>query len=133
MKKLLMTLKIFGFSLLLLSGSLYAGTLIGEKPMFNKVYRSDRVGDSYHFLLLTKNGMYYHLLTNKTNKLSAGELKSSRLLAILEKKQSWGKAFTKTGKYTIDKGKIYTTHLWNRINIISKNKIKYLNKTFYIQ
>jgi len=128
MKKLLLTLII-----LLSSLSLSANEINGVKPSFNKVYRTSRIGDSYHFLLLKKNGKYYHLFTNKTDTISASELKSSNILEILKKKQSWGKAFPKSGQYTINNGKLYTKLLWNPIKILSKNQIKYLNKTFYLK
>jgi len=128
MKRLLLTLII-----LLSSFSLNANEIDGVKPSFGKVYRTSRIGDSYHFLLLDKNGQYYYLLTNKTDKLTALELKSSNLLKILKKRQSWGKAFPRNGQYTINKGKLYTKFLWNPIKIISKNEIKYLNKTFYLK
>jgi len=128
MKRLLLTLII-----LLSSFSLNANEIDGVKPSFDKVYRSGRIGDSYHFLLLDKRGRYYYLFTNKTNKLTASELKSSNILKILKKRQSWGKAFPKNGQYTINKGKIYTKLLWNPIKILNKNQIKYLNKTFYLK
>jgi hypothetical protein len=128
MKKLLLILII-----LLSSVSLTASNIDGVKPSFNKVYRTGRIGDSYHFLLLNKNGKYYHLFTNKTDKLTASELKSSKLLKILKKKQSWGKAFPKKGNYTVSQGKLYTKLLWNPIKVLGTNKIKYLNKTFYIK
>lgn len=105
----------------------------GLQPLYEKVYRTDRIGDSYHFLLLTKEGKYYHLFTNKTKTLSAAEIKSSNLLGILNKKQAWGKAFPKQGDYTVDNGKLYTKLLWNPIKVINANKIKYLNKTFHIK
>jgi hypothetical protein len=128
MKRLLLALII-----LLSSVSLTASKIDGVKPSFNKVYRTGRIGDSYHFLLLNKNGKYYHLFTNKTDKLTASELKSSKLLKILKKKQSWGKAFPKKGNYTVSQGKLYTKLLWNPIKVLGTNKIKYLNKTFYIK
>jgi len=128
MKHLLLT-----FILLFTSVPLSASTLDGVKPVYDKVYRTSRIGDSYHFLLLDKNGNYYHLFTNKTDKLTASELKSSKLLTILKNKQSWGKAFPKKGSYTVKNGKLYTKLLWNPIKVISSNKIKYLNKTFYIK
>lgn len=106
-------------------------SLLAMEPLYNKVYRTDRIGDSYHFLLLNKSGKYYHLFTNKTKTLSAAELKSSNLLDILKKKQAWGKAFPKKGDYTIDNGKLYTKLLWNPIKVITPNKIKYLNKVFH--
>jgi len=128
MKRLLLA-----FIILLSSFALNASEIKGVKPSFNKIYRTDRIGDSYHFLLLDKNGKYYYLFTNKTDKLTALELKSSNLLKILKKRQSWGKAFPKRGEYTINNGKLYTKFLWNPIKILSKNKIKYLNKTFYLK
>lgn len=128
MKNLLLSLII-----LLSTVSLNAAKLDGVKPLYDKVYRTHRIGDSYHFLLLTKNGTYYHLFTNKTASLSSSELKSPNLLKILKKKQSWGKAFPKSGKYTINKGKLYTKLLWNPIKVLSAKKIKYLNKTFYLK
>ncbi|CAA6822447.1 MAG: Unknown protein [uncultured Sulfurovum sp.] len=127
MKTLLLTL------IILSTTSLNSATIEGVKPSYNKVYRTDRLGDSYYFLLLTKDGKYHHLFTNKTDSLSPSELKSSKLLEILKKKQSWGKAFPKKGTYTISKGKIYTKLLWNPIQILSPRKIKYLNKIFIIQ
>ena len=128
MKKLLLLLMI-----LFLTFGLQADTIDGVKPSFNKIYRSDRIGDSYHFLLLTKTNDYYYLFTNKTDKLTPSELRSSKLLEILKKKQSWGKAFPKHGQYAVNQGKIYTKLLWNPIKIRSPKKIKYLNKTFYLQ
>ena len=128
MKRLLLSLII-----LLSTVSLNANEIDGIKPSFNKVYRTDRIGDSYHFLLLAKNGNYHYLFTNKTDTLSATELKSSKLLKILNKKQSWGKAFPKSGKYTVNNGKLYTKLLWNPIKVLSATKIKYLNKTFTIK
>jgi len=128
MKRFLLTLII-----LMSSFSLNANEIDGVKPSFDKVYRTSRIGDSYHFLLLTKEGKYYYLFTNKTDKLTALELKSSNILKILKKRQSWGKAFPKNGQYTINNGKLYTKFLWNPIKILSKNEIKYLNKTFYIK
>ena len=133
MKRLLLTIKLLSFVILFSNVTLNAESIVGTQPTYNKVYRSDRVGDSYHFFLLTKSGTFYHLFTNKTDKLLVSELKSSQLLNILKKKQSWGKAFPKKGKYTISNGKVYTKLLWNRIKILSSNKIKYLNKTFYIK
>lgn len=133
MKTLIITLKIFSFILLFTNTSLYAEGISGTAPTYDKVYRSDRIGDSYHFLILTKSGKYYHLYTNRTNKITKSELKSPNLLEILKKKQSWGKSFPKKGSYTIDGGKIYTKLLWDRIKVLSSNKIKYLNKTFKLQ
>jgi len=133
MKRLLLTLKLLSFYILLSNVTLNAEEIVGAQPTFNKVYRSDRIGDSYHFFLLTKGGTYYHLFTNKTDKLTVREMKSSKLLTILKQKQSWGKAFPKKGKYTINNGKLYTKLLWNRIKILSTNKIKYLNKVYSIQ
>ena len=133
MKRLLLTLKFFILLTLLSTITTYAEKISGVSPSYDKVYRSDRIGDSYHFFLLTKNGTFYHLLTNKTDKLTVRELKSSKLLTILKKKQSWGKAFPKTGKYTVDNGKVYTKLLWNRIKILSPTKIIYLNKTLHLQ
>ena len=126
-------MKIFSFVLFASTTIVNAKDTAILKPSYNKVYRSDRIGDSYHFLLLTKSGMYYHLYTNRTDTLTAKELTSKDLLSILKKKQSWGQSFPKSGKYTINNNKIYTKLLWDRIKITSKNSIKYLNKTFKLQ
>jgi len=133
MKRLLLTLKLLSFFILFTNVTLHAESITGVKPTYNKVYRSARVGDSYHFFLLTKSGTFYHLFTNKTDTLSVSELKSSKILSILDDKQSWGKAFPKTGKYVINNGKLYTKLLWNRIKILSSSEIKYLNKNFSIK
>jgi len=133
MKTLLMIIKLLSFILLFSSSSISADEISKEEPVYDKVYRSDRIGDSYHFLILTKKGKYYHLYTNRTDKLTKSELKSPNLLKILKKKQSWGQSFPKNGDYTVDNGKIYTKLLWDRVKIVSKNKIKYLNKVFILQ
>ena len=133
MKILLIIMKIFSFALLLSTSTLDAKETTMLEPSYNKVYRSDRIGDSYHFLLLTKSGTFYHLYSNRTDSLTADELKSKKLLSILKKKQSWGQSFPKSGKYTVNNNKIYTKLLWDRIKVTSQNKIKYLNKTFKLQ
>jgi hypothetical protein len=126
-------MKIFSFVLLFSISTLNAKETSFVNLSYNKVYRSDRIGDSYHFLLLTKDGMFYHLYSNRTDTLTANELKSKDLLSILKKKQSWGQSFPKNGKYTVNNNKIYTQLLWDRIKVTSKNKIKYLNKIFKLQ
>ena len=133
MKRLLTIVKLLSLLLIITNTNVYAEKISGAEPVYNKVYRSDRIGDTYHFLLLTKGGMFYHLITNRTDKLTANELKSPNILEILKKKQSWGKAYPKKGKYTIDKGKIYTKLLWNQIKVLSSKKLKYLNKVLYLQ
>jgi len=133
MKIILIIMKIFSFILFFSNSTLDAKDISILEPGFNKIYRSDRIGDSYHFLLLTKNGMYYHLYTNRTDTLTATELKSKNLLNILKKKQSWGQSFPKRGKYTIKNNKIFTKLLWDRISVESNSKIKYLNKIFKLQ
>jgi hypothetical protein len=133
MKTLMKILKILSFTLLFSSSILGASGVNGPQPIYDKVYRSDRTGDSYHFLILTKNGQYHYLYTNRTDTLTSSELQSSNLLDILKKKQLWGQSFPKKGKYTVDKGKIYTKLLWDRFFILSPKKIKYLNKVFYLK
>ena len=133
MKILLITLKFFSFMIFFSISTLDAKELSITELKYNSVYRSDRIGDSYHFLLLSKNGTYYHLYTNRTDKLTAEELTSKKLLDILKEKQSWGQSFPKSGKFTIKKNKIYTKLLWDRIKVTSNNNIKYLNKIFKLQ
>ncbi|MCH9741328.1 MAG: hypothetical protein K0U38_10910, partial [Epsilonproteobacteria bacterium] len=111
----------------------FAGNISSSEPTYNQVYRTDRVADSYHFLLLTKDGTFYHLHTNKTNILTASEIKSPNIVNILNKKQSWGQAFPLSGKFTKKNGKLYTKRYWDQIKVTSSKKIKYLNKTFHIQ
>jgi len=110
-----------------------AGNIVSNEPTYDAVYRTARIADAYHFLLLTKSGTYYHLHTNKTSTLTADELKSPNILSILNKKQSWGQAFPSQGTYSKKNGKLYTKRYWDNIKIISPKKIKYLNKTFYLQ
>jgi len=126
-------MKIFSFLLFTSTTVVNAKDTAMLEPSYNKVYRSDRIGDSYHFLLLTKSGMYYHLYSNRTDTLTANELKSKDLLSILKKKQSWGQSFPKSGKYIINNNKIYTQLLWDRIKVTSNKNIKYLNKIFKLQ
>ncbi len=110
-----------------------AGNIVSSEPTYDTVYRTARISDSYHFLLLTKSGTYYHVHTNKTSTLTAKELKSPNLLSILDKKQSWGQAFPSKGKTVIKNGKLYTERYWDQIKVLSPKKIKYLNKTYYLQ
>ena len=112
---------------------LNAGNVPSKKPLYNKVYRTDRIGDSYHFLLLDKSGRYYYIRTNKTKMLTASEIKSPSILKILKNKQSWGQAFASTGEYVTKNKKIYTKRYWDNIKIKSTKNIKYLNKTFHLQ
>jgi len=141
MKTLLKIIKTISIILLFGSSSLYAfgsSSIFAEsssasKISYDHVYRTSRIGDSYYFLLLTKSGMYYQVYTNRTNTLTAKEIKSSKILDILKKKQSWGQSFTKKGAYTISNGKIYTKLLWKRIKVLSEKELKYLNKNFYLQ
>ena len=133
MKTIIKVIKTFSILLILLSSNTYAESTSSLKPNYDKVYRSDRIGDSYHFLLLSKSGIFYHLYTNRTDTLTSTELKSNKLVDVLKQKQAWGQSFPKKGAFTIKNGKFYTKLLWNRIKIVSKKEIKYLNKTFYIQ
>jgi hypothetical protein len=112
---------------------LFSASVHQDKPTVDRVYRTDKIADSYHFLLLTSNGSYYHVHTNKAKSLTVKELKSSSILKILDKKQSWGQAFASKGKYIRKNGKIYTKRYFDRVNAISSKKIKYLNKVYHIQ
>ncbi len=102
------------------------------EPMYNKVYRSDKILDSYHFLLLDK-GKYYYVNTNKVDTLTPDEIKSSNILQILNNKQSWGEAFTSSGEYISKNGSLYTKRYFEKITIVSPKIIKYLNKTFVLR
>jgi hypothetical protein len=112
---------------------IFAVSDISPNPSFDKVYRTERIGDAYHYLLLDKQGNYYYVHTNKTKQLSSSELKSSSILNILKKKQSWGQAFSSKGQYIQKNGKFYTKRYWDSIKVYSSKKIKYLNKTFFLQ
>jgi hypothetical protein len=65
--------------------------------------------------------------------LTTSEIKSHSILKILNSKQSWGEAFSSTGKYIIKNSKIYTKRYLDRIQVKSSKEIKYLNKTFHLQ
>jgi len=110
--------------LLFIITPIFAGSVIDSKPAYDKVYRTDKISDSYYFLVLSKDGSYYHLNTNKTDSLTANELKSPNILNILKDKRSWGQAFLSKGKYTTKKDKLYTKRYWDRIKVISSKKIK---------
>ncbi len=112
---------------------IFAASVPQDNPTTDRVYRTNQIADSYHFLLLTSDGHYYHVHTNKTKSLTVGELKSPSILKILDKKQSWGQAFASKGKYIRKSGKIYTKRYFDQIKVISSKKIKYLNKVFQIQ
>ncbi|MCK5855422.1 MAG: hypothetical protein KAG56_09385 [Sulfurovaceae bacterium] len=111
----------------------FSANILNSKISYNKVYRTERIADSYHFLLLNKNGKYYYLQTNKVSSITAKEIQSPKVLENLKTKQSWGQAFSSTGHFTEKKGKLYTKKYWDEIKVISKKKIKYKNKTFKIQ
>jgi len=123
--------KVF-LGLIVATVALFSASVPDARPMYNKVYRSDKILDSYHFLLLDK-GKYYYVNTNKTDKLTPSEIKSSNILQILNNKQSWGQAFASSGEYMTKKGKIYTKRYLDRIKVLSPKKIKYLNKIFILQ
>jgi hypothetical protein len=112
---------------------IFAASIPQDKPTIDRVYRTNKIADSYHFLLLTSNGYYYHVQTNKAKSLTVKELKSLSILKILDKKQSWGQAFASRGEYVRKNGKIYSKRYFDRFNIISSKKIKYLNKIYYLQ
>jgi hypothetical protein len=133
MKKICTIPKILLTLLFLFSIPSFAGSTLDSNIAYNKVYRTDRIADSYHFLLLEKSGKYYHLHTNKTSTITPKELKSSKILKNLDKKQSWGQAFASKGDFIREKGKIYTKRYWDRIKSLSTKKIKYLNKTYTLQ
>ena len=124
--------KVF-LGLLIATIGLFSGTIPDAKPMYDKVYRSDKILDSYHFLLLDKNNKYYYVNTNKVERLTPNEIKSPNILKILNKKQSWGQAFASSGEYMVKNGKFYTKRYLDRIKILSPKKIKYLNKIFVLQ
>ena len=119
--------------ILIFNTSLFAGNVPNKDMLYDKVYRTDRIADGYYFFLLSKNGKYYYLQTNKVSTITASELKSPKILDNLKEKQSWGQAFSSRGYFTKDKGKLYTKKYWDEIKVISKKKIKYLNKIYKLQ
>jgi len=112
---------------------IYAINVPSAQPIYNKVYRTDKISNLYHFLLLDKKGRYYYIRTNKTKTLTVKEIKSDDILQILNSKRSWGQVFSSRGKYIIKNGKIYTKRYLDKIDVKSSKEIKYLNKVFYIQ
>ena len=133
MKKTFTIQKILLMLVILFNLPSSAGNILDTKMSYNKVYCTERIADSYHFLLLEKSGKYYHLQTNKTKSITPKEIKSSKILKNLEKKQSWGQAFISKGRFVKEKGKIHTKQYWDRIKTISPKKIKYLNKIYILQ
>ncbi|KIM06766.1 MAG: hypothetical protein KU29_08185 [Sulfurovum sp. FS06-10] len=133
MKKIFLKVNLISMLFLLLHSTLYAETVPNSQLAYDTVYRTDRVADTYYFLLLSKNGMYYHLRTNKTENLTATELKSASLLDILNTKQEWGQTFPDKGQYTLKNDTIYTNLFWDEIKVLDSKKIKYLNKIFSVQ
>lgn len=131
MKKIFFSnIKLFALLSLLLT-PVFAGNVPDGKPSINKVYRTEKISDSYHFLLLD-GSRYYYINTNKSEKLTPDEIKSPNILELLKSKQSWGQAFASSGKYINKNGAIYTEKYLDRIEVISPKKIKYLNKIFLL-
>jgi len=130
MKKLFSMLRVVTLVSLILT-PIFAGNIIEAKPSINKVYRSNKISDSYHFLLLDGSKFYY-VNTNKTDKLTPNEIKSPKILDLLNGKQSWGQAFSSRGEYISKNGKLFTKRYLDRIKVISPKKIKYLNKVFIL-
>jgi len=112
---------------------IYAINIPTTQAIYNKVYRTDKISNLYHFLLLDKEGRYYYIRTNKTKTLTVKEIKSDNILQILNNKRSWGQVFLSKGKYIIKNGKIYTKRYLDKIDVKSSKEIKYLNKIFYIE
>ncbi len=131
MKKLFSIIKIVTLLSFILT-PIFAGNVPEAKPSLNKVYRTNKISDSYHFLLLDGNKFYY-INTNKTDKLRPSEIKSPKILDLLKSKQSWGQAFSSKGQYINKNGKLFTKRYLDRIKVLSSKKIKYLNKTFILQ
>jgi hypothetical protein len=131
MKKLFSMLRVVTLVSLILT-PIFAGNVIEAKPSINKIYRSSKISDSYHFLLLDGSKFYY-VNTNKTDKLTPNEIKSPNILDLLKSKQSWGQAFSSRGEYISKNGKLFTKRYLDRIKVISPQKIKYLNKIFILQ
>ncbi len=131
MKKLFSAVRVVTLLSFILT-PIFAGNIPEAKPSLNKVYRTGKISDSYHFLLLDGNKFYY-INTNKTDKLTPNEIKSPKILDLLKSKQSWGQAFSSKGQYINKNGKLFTKRYLDRIKVLSSKKIKYLNKTFTIQ
>jgi hypothetical protein len=131
MEKLFSTVKVFTL-LSFISTPMFAGNIPEAKASLNKVYRTDKISDSYHFLLLDGKKFYY-INTNKTERLTSNEIKSPKILDILDSKQSWGLAISSSGKYINKNGKLFTERYLDRIKILSPQRIKYLNKIFTLQ
>ena len=130
-KKFFSAIRVFTLLSFLLT-PIFAGNIPDAKPSLNRVYRSAKISDSYHFLLLDGK-RYYYVNTNKSKKLTPSEIKSSNILELLKSKQSWGQAFASSGKYIEKNGNIFTEKYLDRIKVISPKKIKYLNKVFILQ
>ena len=122
-----------GVFISLLLTPIFAGNIPDAKPSLNRVYRSAKISDSYHFLLLDSSKKYYYINTNKSKRLTPSEMKSPDILELLKSKQSWGQAFASSGKYIEKNGNIFTEKYLDRIKVISPKKIEYLNKVFILQ
>ena len=123
-----------GVFISLLLTPIFAGNIPDDaKPILNRVYRTEKISDSYHFLLLDSSKKYYYINTNKSKTLTPSEMKSPDILELLKSKQSWGQAFASSGKYIEKNGNIFTEKYLDRIKVISPKKIEYLNKVFILQ
>ncbi len=131
MRKKFLTIRVITLLSFLLA-PIFAGNVPEAKPFLNKVYRTAKISDSYHFLLLDGK-RYYYVNTNKSKTLTPTEIKSPNILELLKEKQSWGQAFASSGKYIEKNGNIFTEKYLDRIKVISPKKIKYLNKIFILQ
>jgi hypothetical protein len=131
MRELLSIVRVFLLVAFMLNFT-FAGNLPEVKPSLNKIYRTEKISDSYHFLLLDSSNFYY-VNTNKTDKLTVEEIKSPNILELLKSKQSWGQAFSSSGEYIVKNGKLFTKRYLDRIKVTSPKEIKYLNKTFILQ
>ncbi len=102
------------------------------EPKLNRVYRSEKILDSYYFILLDEKE-YYYINTDGTDSLSVDEIKSPDILKIMTNKHSWAQTFSSRGKYFIKNCKIYTDNYMDKIDVISPDRLKYLNKIFILQ
>jgi len=103
-----------------------------DKVHFYSVYRADESRNHYDFLLLTKEGKYHYVQTDRIYILSPDELMSEELESLLVKKKEFGESFIDRGSYVIDGNNFITELLGNTVEVISPNKLKYLGKVFIL-
>ena len=109
----------------------FSSSQLGFK--LNNVYRSKKIEGDYRFMLFTNKGELYYVQTDRTDHLTAKEIRSKNIMKILKQKRRMGSSFANTDKYIVKNGKVYTLLGEEKIEVINSEKLKYDGAIYALQ